>query len=263
MESGLKSLSKLFTERILRIPDYQRGYSWREKQLKDFWSDLEQLAPDQNHYLGVLTLEVVQESEWRKWTDDTWIIEHKSYIPYYVVDGQQRLTTAIIILQCIIETIKAKQKLNYSSREEIIGKYIFVNKENSEGSFLFGYEKDNPSYNCLKTKILQKSSTHYSAGESTLYTKNLISAKTFFLDKISDLNPTALRVLFSKISQQLLLNVFNIEKEIDVHVAFETMNNRGLQLSNLELLKKLPYIPNYSIRRRGIKYRNPSSVHQR
>ena len=36
---------------------------------------------------------------------------------------------------------------------------------------------------------------------------------------------------------QRFLNVFHIDEEVDVHVAFETMNNRGLQLSNLELLK--------------------------
>ena len=43
METTLLTLSKIFTERLFRIPDYQRGYAWTEKQLKDFWSDLEQL----------------------------------------------------------------------------------------------------------------------------------------------------------------------------------------------------------------------------
>ena len=32
-----KSLDSLFKEKIFRIPDYQRGYAWKEKQLKDFW----------------------------------------------------------------------------------------------------------------------------------------------------------------------------------------------------------------------------------
>ncbi|MBK8196567.1 MAG: DUF262 domain-containing protein [Lewinellaceae bacterium] len=40
MDNQLKSISKLFTEKLLRIPDYQRGYAWTDKQLKEFWSDI-------------------------------------------------------------------------------------------------------------------------------------------------------------------------------------------------------------------------------
>ena len=35
-----KSLDSLFKEKIFRIPDYQRGYAWQKKQLKDFREDL-------------------------------------------------------------------------------------------------------------------------------------------------------------------------------------------------------------------------------
>lgn len=55
MQTELISLSKAFTENLFRIPDYQRGYSWGEKQLKEFWSDLDQLEEGKNHYTGVLT----------------------------------------------------------------------------------------------------------------------------------------------------------------------------------------------------------------
>lgn len=237
MESGLLSVSKLFTERLFRIPDYQRGYSWRIKQLKEFWMDIEQLDRGESHYLGVLTLELVPEKQWSRWSDDTWIIEVKNFIPYHVVDGQQRLTTIVILIQCILEAIRAHAKLNYSSKDEIQSKYIYLQKEGPEGSFLFGYERDNPSYEHLKTRILQKASARYSAGESTIYTKNLSAAKEFLSKKVAELKPDDLQAVFSKVTQNLLLNVFHIEKEVDVHVAFETMNNRGLQLSNLELLK--------------------------
>jgi hypothetical protein len=237
MDSGLVSLSKLFTERLFRIPDYQRGYSWKEKQLKEFWADIEQLESGRNHYLGVLTLELVSRPVWKRWSDDSWLIEAKNYNPYHVVDGQQRLTTIIILLQCIVEAMKATEKLNYSGKDEIQAKYIFINKEGADGSFLFGYERDNPSYEFLKTHVLQRSSSRYTTGESTLYTKNLHRAKEFFKGKLATSNAATLQELFSKTTQHLLLNVFHIEKEVDVHVAFETMNNRGLQLSTLELLK--------------------------
>ncbi len=237
MDSSLSTLSKLFTEKLFRIPDYQRGYSWTEKQLKDFWSDLDQLTADQRHYTGVLTLESVREKAWAKWEDDSWVILGKNFKPFFVVDGQQRLTTIIILLQCILEKTKAEAKLNFSTKTEILQKFIFVPKTTHHGSYVFGYAKDNPSYECLKTQILGKTSTKYSAGETTIYTKNLINAKNFFGEKIGNLSHTEIESVYTKITQRLLFNVFHIDEEVDVHVAFETMNNRGLQLSNLELLK--------------------------
>ena len=59
MQTELFSVSKIFTENLFRIPDYQRGYAWSEKQLKDFWNDIEQLEEGKHHYTGVLTLEQV------------------------------------------------------------------------------------------------------------------------------------------------------------------------------------------------------------
>ena len=237
MESTLCTLSKLFTEKLFRIPDYQRGYSWTEKQLKDFWTDIDQITSDQKHYTGVLTLESVKEKTWLRWDDDTWAIEGKSFKPYFVVDGQQRLTTIIILLQCILDSTKADEKLNFSSKSEVQQKFIFLPKTPHHGTYVFGYEKDNPSYECLKTQILGKTSTKYSTGETTIYTKNLVKAKQFFNSKIENLSHAQIEVIYKKVTQKLLFNVFHIDEAVDVHVAFETMNNRGLQLSNLELLK--------------------------
>jgi len=46
------TVQELFTDKVLRIPDYQRGYAWKEQQLEDFWEDLEYLGPDKDHYTG-------------------------------------------------------------------------------------------------------------------------------------------------------------------------------------------------------------------
>lgn len=46
----LHSLSDIFERRILRIPDYQRGYAWTEHQIDDFWEDLLQLDSNKIHY---------------------------------------------------------------------------------------------------------------------------------------------------------------------------------------------------------------------
>ena len=120
METQLFSISKIFTERLFRIPDYQRGYAWTNKHLLDFWNDLTNLEENNNHYAGVITLESVSEEKCSKWDDDLWIIKSKSFEPFYVVDGQQRLTTVLILIKAIIETMKDNDKLNYASKNEIL-----------------------------------------------------------------------------------------------------------------------------------------------
>lgn len=238
MNSDLLSLSKLFTERVFRIPDYQRGYAWLVKQLEDFWNDLEQLNETRGHYAGVLTLEETPEAKFNRWNDDLWIIKSKSYKPYYVVDGQQRLTTAIILIQVITEALEPEKRLNYTSKEEIIKRFLFDQRDPGlSRTYIFGYEEDNPSYEFLKTNILGSSSTERDLQTPTIYTINLEGAKRFFKEKVARLDHAELEKTFHKLTQRFLFNIFTIENDVEVCVAFETMNNRGKPLSGLELLK--------------------------
>lgn len=238
MESQLQTLSKIFTERILRIPDYQRGYAWNEKQIKDFWYDLIQLQDNKNHYVGVLTLENVPKESMLKWEDDLWIINSKSFEPFYVVDGQQRLTTSIILIQTIVEHINSSQKINYTSKEEIAKKFIFDSKdEGISRSYIFGYEKDNPSYQYLITKIFNEKSEKNFPLQETIYTTNLETAKKYFMEKLNEMQFEEIELLYKKLTQHFMFNVYTISTDIDVYITFETMNNRGKPLSNLELLK--------------------------
>lgn len=238
MESSLLTISKIFTERIFRIPDYQRGYAWSEKQLKDYWNDLEQLDIGKNHYVGVLTLESVKEIDYSKWEDDLWIIKSKSYEPFYIVDGQQRLTTTILLIQALLETVKEEEELNFTSLQDIRKKFVYESKDRGiSRSYIFGYEKDNPSYEFLKTRIFGEPSVENYICQETIYTCNLEFAKNFFLQKLENYSLNELEDVYTKITQNFLFNIYTISDEIDVFVTFETMNNRGKPLSLLELLK--------------------------
>lgn len=252
MDSSLFTLSKVFTERLFRIPDYQRGYAWTDRQLRDFWNDVYNLDPSKNHYTGVLTLEEVDESSFRKWSDDHWIINDKSYAPFYVVDGQQRLTTAIILIQVVVESLEADQELNHNTKQDIQRKFLFDSKDKGiSRSYIFGYEEDNPSYEFLKARIFMERVTSGPLRE-TIYTKNLEAAKSFFTEKVAELDHDQVQILFKKITQNLLFNIFTISDDVDVCVAFETMNNRGKPLSYLELLKNRLIYLSYNLPDDGI-----------
>ncbi len=241
MNENLISLSKLFSERIFRIPDYQRGYSWTEKEIEAFWEDLERLPEGKNHYLGVLTLEEVEKKIYKTWIDDLWLIDSKCYKPYFIVDGQQRLTTAILLICAILNEVnnhEPNKGLNYTPIRDIYRKFICEEKEvNKSESYIFCYDYSNPSRFFLVNEVLQKDTNVNSPENETIYTTNLSFALNYFSEKLNSKNREEIEKLYIKLTQRLLLNIYSMSSEIDVYVAFETMNNRGKKLSNLELLK--------------------------
>ena len=106
-------------------------------------------------------------------------------------------------------------------------------------TYLFGYENDNPSSEYLKYKIFGQK--YGGTIRETYYTKNLKRAKLFFAEELSKLYAVqgndGLANLYRKLTLKLMFNIHEIEDDYDVFVAFETMNNRGKRLTNLELLK--------------------------
>lgn len=248
----LSNLITIFNKKLFRIPDYQRGYAWLPRpQLTDFWEDLLTLEEGKSHYTGVLTLEEVNEKKYKDWHEDLWLIENKGYKPYFIVDGQQRITSCIILIQSIIEValqLSENQEENKDDFElcdtsirDIRKEFIFQKKTNTIlRSYIFGYEKDNPSYEFLKTKVFGEISSSNQNLE-TLYTQNLENAKQFFIDNLLAIDKKErlqkLESIYKKITRHLTFNEYVIQDDIDVFVAFETMNNRGKKLSDLELLK--------------------------
>lgn len=250
MANELQSLDQLFQNKLFRIPDYQRGYAWQRSQLVDFWEDLLNLQDNRYHYTGMLSLKTLKRSDIEAWGSDLWMLD-KGFKPCHIVDGQQRITTFIILLNeiiCFVRTVEENKDktdeeivLGYSTLKEVISKYILQVRppQNIIKTFLFGYESDNPSSEYLKYKIFNEPFS--GTVNETYYTKNLKSAKEFFNENISALYQAegieAINSLFIKLTQKLMFNIHEIEDDYDVFVAFETMNNRGKKLTNLELLK--------------------------
>ena len=248
--SDLQSLSELYQNKLFRIPDYQRGYAWKQEQLVDFWDDILNLQEDRYHYTGLLSLKAVAKAESKGWSNDKWLLD-SGYKAYHVVDGQQRLTTFSILVNEIVSFVKGLECNEGKTDEEIVlcyqtlkairSKYISQKRppQNLITTYLFGYEVDNPSADYLTYKIFEEPFS--GTVKETYYTKNLKYAKEFFLDCLKKLYAAegidGIEAVFRKITLQLMFNIHEIEDDYDVFVAFETMNNRGKKLTNLELLK--------------------------
>ena len=250
MANELQPLSLLFQNRLFRIPDYQRGYAWQQSQLSDFWDDLVNLQEGRYHYTGLLSLKNLKSSETTSWGSDLWMVS-KGFKPCHIVDGQQRLTTFVILLNEIVEYSRTLKEngglsdrdivLGYETLEDVVAKYICQHRPPNKQitTYLFGYEVDNPSSDYLQYRIFNE--PYSGTVNETYYTRNLKFAKNFFRENLTALYESegmdGINELYLKLTQRLMFNIHEIDDDYDVFVAFETMNNRGKKLTNLELLK--------------------------
>ena len=154
-ENKLQSLSEIFNERFFRIPDFQRGYSWSKDQLEDFWEDLELLREGSSHYTGVLSIQAVDRELVKNrdiWRDDIPLFDG-GYKAFYLIDGQQRLTTSIILINEILRRVTGDEFVLKGLREWK-NKFLYRTHGDTNKSYIFGYEKDNPSYEFFKSSRL-------------------------------------------------------------------------------------------------------------
>ncbi|MGH7799868.1 MAG: DUF262 domain-containing protein [Thermodesulfobacteriota bacterium] len=94
----LKPLNEIIKGSIFVIPDYQRSFTWEDKQIEDLIEDIEGSLKDTlNHYLGQIILEKNKQIQ--------------NYTLYKVIDGQQRLTSILLFLLSFCKDVSLKRHL--------------------------------------------------------------------------------------------------------------------------------------------------------
>ncbi len=203
----LLNLDGVIEKGVFEIPSYQRGYAWQERQLKDFWNDLEHVSKlgDKFHYMHSLTLREL-ENEFESST-------------FEIIDGQQRLATSLILLGLLAKITQNKDP-----------KYSLINLEPILSYKYYGLNE--------AFRAITEEEKDLEAFKTSFYAKNLIDAYTFFKEKISDTPIEALEKMFDALIKKMLFSVAELnDNRIDPFSSFETINNRGKDLSTLELLK--------------------------
>ncbi|GAA7853448.1 hypothetical protein HpCOL23_11300 [Helicobacter pylori] len=203
----LLTLDGVIEKGVFEIPSYQRGYAWQIRQLKDFWNDLEHVSKlgDKFHYMHSLTLRGLENE-----------LESSAF---EIIDGQQRLATSLILLGLLAKITQNKDPKYYSINLEPILSYKYYGLSEAFRAII-EEERDLERF------------------QTSFYAKNLIDAHAFFKEKISDTPMETLEKMFDALIKKMLFSVVELnDNRIDPFSSFETINNRGKDLSTLELFK--------------------------
>ena len=220
------ALSKLLDGRLFRIPEYQRAYSWTSSERQDLFGDIEKVrakGQDAGHFMAAVVC--LRREKQTLGTDEFYVLE--------VVDGQQRLTTLIILLNAIKLALNRKDKAEAKLARELSELLVKV-----EGDELLLLQTNHDSSHYFAT-FLRKGTSPASASATTLADREILRAIEdcqAFTAKWTD-GGESLSSLAALLKNRLFFLLHEIEDEQTVYTVFEVLNSRGLDVSWLDRLK--------------------------
>lgn len=221
------SIKKLFHEEgiLFAIPSYQRAYSWEvdkdKKQVKQFLTDIKEQNPKKKYFFGHFLFEKDEHNETKFW----------------VIDGQQRLTTIVIFMSCLIKELEKREQITpiYDNENEKIEiwriRELYIKLGRNYKFETVSY--DNPFF---ESYILCNDTN---AKTDSLSSKRIAKAKKLFEDEIKDASTETL-LNWKTIVDDAVITTFELtgkDAKMQATQIFAFQNDRGKDLTTLEKLK--------------------------
>lgn len=223
---GLISVQELFGSRAFRIPPYQRGYSWERRQWDDLIEDLEVLPQGKDHFTGQVVLQPTDSQ-----LVDT---EGAQYRIYDVVDGQQRLTTLVLLMEAM------RRRASDGLANGIEKRFIRITDRAHQPQTKLRFTDGSQGF--FESNVLAAQPAP--GGATTRAEHRLRACREYFdayLERASNERGDAfdgwLQGLHDRVSHHLKVNTFEVADPGEVGLIFEVLNSRGRPLSELDLVK--------------------------
>lgn len=197
------------------VPDYQREYSWGDEQLGELWDDIMALTRSrENHYLGSIII--------IKKTGDE--IKQQE-----LVDGQQRLTTISLFLAVIRDYLESEGDHDFDEVPRLVDNFLFTE------SNVTGDEHQKLRLNKYHNEAFAKVLDGFS--ESVSDSSPIKKAYNYYYEKIDGFRPKKVEEIRREMIQSISLVEIECGSEANAFRLFESVNNRGLDLSPVDLVK--------------------------
>lgn len=212
---------------IYAIPRYQREYTWSRAQWDALFDDL--LENEPNYFLGSIIC--INQSQ-----------DALSVQSLELVDGQQRMTTLSLLLAAIYQSFRVLPNLGMEQQIELYNlKHKLVLKRKSDQPRLIPQVQNNNQQDYFavlgKAGILEDVEQVQHAGN-----RRVLKAYRHFLWRIEQYlqelsEPVAgLQALLDKVNTATLVKI-EVAGHSDAYTLFESLNNRGVPLTAIDLIK--------------------------
>ncbi len=216
MQASQTTLQKILegTQQYV-VPLFQRPYSWERQQWDNLWDDLIELTEQETmrpHFMGsIVTMQTNSVPE--------------GVSKYLLIDGQQRLTTILILLAVIRD--RAKQNKETNKLAEQINNTILINpyEDGLEQYKLQPTQADRPNFYQIIDGIIPNPE------------KSLINDCYYFFDKKIRHKEIELISLKKAILTGLSLVSIKLDPDENPHLVFESLNAKGKPLNQADLIR--------------------------
>jgi hypothetical protein len=217
-------MQQLFTSCVMSIPEYQRAYVWEPPQWEDLWDDVcEGLLNRTDHFLGTV---VLRQSEEHRTDMLGRVVE-----VFDVVDGQQRLTTLVLLVLALFEHL----------REQPLGKGMWLDFVAHDGIVRLELGGVNTQYFLSLIDAVRDSGPLPDSPRAT--NRRMRGGLSFFREKLKAFSelPTAPRPqdFVTFIRDRLHTLRFVTDDAALAIKTFQTINDRGRPLTLLDKTKSL------------------------
>lgn len=203
------------------VPIYQRNYAWGKEQCEQLWEDIIQSGENENidkHFTGSVVY--VQQGSSAS-VDSAWLL----------IDGQQRLTTTLLLLEALSRAMKADGDYAGLTPHKIKNIYLINEYETGEKRFkllLAENDKDTLNY-IISGKDISKINK-----ELVQVSKTIINNYTYFTDKLKKAD---LETVAKGIAKLQIVDLSLAKGTDNPQLIFESMNSTGKSLSQSDLIR--------------------------
>lgn len=229
IENHKYSIEEAFRECFYIVPDYQREYVWTDKEVHQLLEDIgEQIdvGTTREYFIGTVLVAPTDQKN-----------------HYEVIDGQQRLTTFFLLLCALRHLLKQEpeaQHLNRLISDSYTGSTGIVTRLKLDPRYESAAEVMAKVVEINGDPVAVRSGVQASGIASFGSLENLINAYSTLYHYLKDNYDDAAKL--KKYWFYLATNVVFIQISTDVSSAlkiFETINERGVGLNPMDLLKNL------------------------
>lgn len=209
-----ETVGHFIADNFLRVPIYQRSFAWEKVNVQELLDDIKNSMPE-DYFIG--TIVVTDKGDY-----------------YEIVDGQQRLATIYLFFAAVRDLLNSQKHDKWKYMEsEYLFKEALRDEEKQQKLKLNATDNE-----FLLNRILNTNSSFPSSKESH---RRILEAyqeiKSFVESKIQSSGLDGLFDLIEFVRKQLKIIVVIVPDEVNAFTIFETLNDRGLALSQTDLIK--------------------------